>query len=79
MSIAVGICGVGEFARHFIPLFRAHPEVRRAVLRDIDAGKRTVNNVWQAARYLVPGLVAHESARLSGQLLAVPDFGDAAN
>ncbi|MBI3831706.1 MAG: Gfo/Idh/MocA family oxidoreductase [Planctomycetes bacterium] len=32
-------------------------------------------NVWQAARYLVPGLTAHESAMRGGELLEVPDFG----
>ncbi|MFZ2655266.1 MAG: Gfo/Idh/MocA family oxidoreductase [Victivallales bacterium] len=35
------------------------------------------NNVWQAARYLIPGLVAHESAVRGGELMPVPDFGDA--
>lgn len=34
------------------------------------------NHVWAAARYNVPGIVAHESARRGGELLAVPDFGD---
>jgi predicted dehydrogenase len=33
-------------------------------------------HVWQAARYCVPGLVAHESAKQGGQLLEIPDFGD---
>jgi len=33
------------------------------------------NNVWQAARYLVPGLIAHESALKGGVLMDVPDFG----
>ncbi len=35
------------------------------------------NNVWQAARYTVPGIVAHESAMRGGVLIEVPDFGDA--
>ncbi len=35
------------------------------------------NNVWQAARYMVPGLIAHESAKRGGELMEVPDFGDA--
>jgi predicted dehydrogenase len=35
------------------------------------------NNVWQAARYLLPGLVGHASAMRGGILLQVPDFGDA--
>ncbi|MGH2610357.1 MAG: Gfo/Idh/MocA family protein, partial [Tepidiformaceae bacterium] len=34
------------------------------------------NNVWAAARYTVPGIVAHESAMRGGELLEVPDFGD---
>lgn len=32
-------------------------------------------NVWQAARYLVPGLTAHQSALQGGKLLEIPDFG----
>ena len=39
-------------------------------------GQLPANNVWQAARYLLPGLVAHESALLGGELLDVPDYGD---
>jgi predicted dehydrogenase len=35
------------------------------------------NNVWQAARYALPGIVAHESAVQGGILLDIPDFGDA--
>ncbi len=34
------------------------------------------NNVWLAARYALPGIVAHESAVRGGELLAIPDFGD---
>jgi predicted dehydrogenase len=33
-------------------------------------------NVWQAARYVLPGLIAHESAMAGGTLMEVPDFGD---
>jgi predicted dehydrogenase len=40
-------------------------------------GTTPPNNVWDAARYLVPGLVAHQSALQGGVLLEVPDFGDA--
>lgn len=39
MSIRVGICGVGSFSRHFIPLFKAHPQVEQVVLCDLDADK----------------------------------------
>jgi predicted dehydrogenase len=40
-------------------------------------GKQPPNNVWQAARYTVPGIVAHRSAVQGGQLLEIPDFGAA--
>jgi predicted dehydrogenase len=39
MAIRIGICGVGAFAEHFIPLFKAHPEVENVVLCDLDAEK----------------------------------------
>ena len=32
-------------------------------------------NAWVAARYTLPGIVAHESARLDGKRLAIPDLG----
>jgi len=34
-------------------------------------------NVWEAVRYCAPGFVAHESALKGGELLKVPDWGDA--
>jgi predicted dehydrogenase len=40
-------------------------------------GETPPNNVWEAARYAVPGIIAHDSAVRGGELLAVPDFGDA--
>lgn len=39
-------------------------------------GKLPPNNVWQAARYTVPGIIAHQSATEGGKLLPIPDFGD---
>ena len=34
-------------------------------------------NAWEAARYMVMGVMAHKSALKDGELLDVPDFGDA--
>jgi hypothetical protein len=34
-------------------------------------------NAWVAARYTLPGIVAHQSALQGGVRLAIPDFGDA--
>ena len=39
-------------------------------------GEHPPIDVWQAARYCVPGLVAHQSATRGGELLEVPDFGE---
>jgi len=43
----------------------------------ISNGYMPANNVWQAARYMIPGLIAHESAVKGGKLLEIPDFGPA--
>ncbi len=37
------------------------------------------NHVWAAARYMIPGLIAHESAERGGVQLAVPDLGGPAS
>lgn len=34
-------------------------------------------NVWEAARYMAAGVMAHKSALKDGEILAVPDWGDA--
>jgi hypothetical protein len=33
-------------------------------------------NAWTAARFNLPGIVAHQSALRAGERLAVPDFGE---
>lgn len=39
-------------------------------------GKLSPTNAWQAARYNLPGLVAHQSAMQGGVMLEVPDCGN---
>lgn len=39
-------------------------------------GKLSPTNAWQAARYNIPGLTAHESALRGGELMDVYDCGD---
>jgi len=34
-------------------------------------------NAWEAVRYVSPGVMAHESALREGELMKVPDWGDA--
>ena len=41
----------------------------------VENGIMPANNVWQAARYMVPGIIAHDSAVQKGRLLEIPDFG----
>src|SRR6185437_9822013 len=43
----------------------------------VTAGTLPPVNAWVAARYTLPGIVAHESALQGGARLAIPDFGDA--
>ena len=39
-------------------------------------GKQPVINAWKAARYTIPGLIAHQSVCRGGETMEVPDFGD---
>ena len=43
----------------------------------VATGKLSPTNIWEVARYNLPGLVAHESAMNGGVRLPVPDLGDA--
>ena len=45
-------------------------------VRSVVQNKLAPNHVWAAARYTVPGIIAHESAKREGELLKIPDFGD---
>jgi predicted dehydrogenase len=44
----------------------------------VTGGRRPPNDVWAAARYCLPGIIAHESAKRGGVLLEIPDFGEPA-
>ena len=39
-------------------------------------GKLPVVNAWQAARWTIPGLLAHQSALKDGEAISVPDCGE---
>jgi len=43
--------------------------------RAVNDGTLPPVNAWQAARFTLPGVIAHESARRGGERLAVPDMG----
>lgn len=44
--------------------------------RAYETGKLSPTNIWATARYNIPGLVAHESAKLGGVPMDVPDLGN---
>jgi predicted dehydrogenase len=42
----------------------------------VETGALPSVNAWVAARFTLPGIVAHESALRGGERLPIPDFGD---
>ncbi len=44
--------------------------------RAFETGKLSPTNIWQVARYNIPGLLAHESALQGGVAIDVPDLGE---
>ena len=57
--------------------YNSHPFLVDDFVRAVTSGKLPPNNAWDAARYMIPGLIAHESALAGGVLMDIPDFGDA--
>ncbi|MBN1461746.1 MAG: Gfo/Idh/MocA family oxidoreductase [Armatimonadetes bacterium] len=43
----------------------------------IASGRRPAINAWEAVRYMAAGVAAHRSAMREGEVLEVPDWGDA--
>lgn len=72
---------IERLPKEFLGLRNGHEGSHQFLVLDfieaILSGRPAPNNVWQAARYCLPGIVAHESAKLGGQQLTIPDFGDA--
>ena len=52
-------------------------EIDRSLVTAVNTRTLPSVNAWVAARYTLPGIVAHESARQGGVRLDIPDFGDA--
>ena len=77
-----GVCAihpVGRLPASFEGLPNGHNGAHQFLVDDFvtacDMGQPAPNDVWAAARYLLPGLIAHESAMAGGVLMEVPDFG----
>ncbi len=57
--------------------FGSHQFLMDDFIKGCVRGKIPPNNVWEAARYNIPGLIAHESCMKEGERLSIPDFGEA--
>jgi predicted dehydrogenase len=55
--------------------FGSHQFLVDDFVKSIHTNKLPPNHVWNAARYLAPGFIAHESSKRDGELLDIPDFG----
>lgn len=70
---------ISRLPREFIGLPNGHLGSHQFLVDDFVTacvtGQQPPCNVWQAARYLVPGLIANDSCQQGGVLLDVPDFG----
>ncbi|MDP6777936.1 MAG: Gfo/Idh/MocA family oxidoreductase [Candidatus Latescibacteria bacterium] len=77
---ASGVHDVSRLPGSFIGLPNGHRGSHQFLVHDFVTACTSVtippNNVWQAARYVIPGLIGHESAMKGGELLEVPDLGD---
>jgi len=77
---ASAVHDVARLPREFIGLPNGHEGAHQFLVDDFvkacAEGHTPPNNVWWAARYMLPGIIAHESAVRGGELMEVPDFGD---
>jgi hypothetical protein len=55
----------------------SHPYLVHEFVDAVASGRQPAVNIWEAARYMVMGVMAHQSALKDGETLAVPDWGDA--
>jgi hypothetical protein len=56
--------------------FGSHQFLADDFLKAIKSNKLPPNHAWNAAKYLAPGFIAHESSKRDGELLEIPHFGE---
>ncbi|MDP6505053.1 MAG: gfo/Idh/MocA family oxidoreductase, partial [Planctomycetota bacterium] len=71
---------VERLPKEFIGLSNGHAGSHQFLVDDFVKACATntqpdMNHVWDAARYAIPGIVAHESSKQDGVLLEIPDLG----
>ncbi len=57
--------------------FNSHPFLVDDFVRAVVDNKLPPNNAWDAAKLMIPGLIAHESAMRGGELMEIPYLGEA--
>jgi len=71
---------VGRLPKSFLTQRNGHMGSHQFLADDfakaVDSGTLPPTNAWAAARYCIPGLIAHESALAGGAVLDIPDLGD---
>ncbi|MHC4605931.1 MAG: Gfo/Idh/MocA family protein [Planctomycetota bacterium] len=55
----------------------SHPYLVHEFVDAVASGRTPAINAWEAARYMAAGVTAHRSALRDGEVLEVPDWGDA--
>ena len=55
----------------------SHPYLVHEFVEAIAQGRQPAINIWEAARYMAMGVMAHKSSLKDGETLPVPDWGDA--
>ena len=79
---AAKIHDLARLPKQFIGLPNGHNGSHQFLVDDFvtacEHGTTPPNNIWQAARYAIPGVIAHESCKRGGELLEGPDLGDGA-
>lgn len=66
-----------EFERLDNGHFGSHQFLVDDFLKACTSGSLPPVNVWRAATFCAPGIVAHESAKREGETLPIPDLGSA--
>ena len=55
----------------------SHPHLVHEFVSSIAEDRQPAINAWEAVRYMACGATAHKSALANGEMLSIPDWGDA--
>ncbi len=71
---------VSRLPKEYIGMENGHNGTHHFLIDDFcrayETGKLSPTNIWEVARYNIPGLIAHKSALAGGQPMEIPDLGN---